>query len=132
MEQKNRVNIAVENILEAGLGERKLERAVQAANDKKAVQIVVLDLKGIATFTDYFVICSGKSARQVQAISDEIEEQLLGLAIKPIHIEGYQKAEWVLMDYGDFIVHIFVENARLFYDLERLWHDAGRIEVKDE
>lgn len=99
-------------------------KAALAAGDKKAEDIVVLDLRRVASFTDYFVICTGRSSRQVQAISDEVEEQLRQAGRRPMHIEGYSKAEWILLDYGDFIVHVFSQAARRFYDLERLWRDA--------
>jgi ribosome-associated protein len=114
------------------LSDKRLEIALRAASDKKATNMVVLDLREIASFTDYFILCSGRASRQVQAISDEVEEQLRKEGSKTSHIEGYQKADWVLMDYGDFVVHIFGQEARDFYNLERLWRDAKRIEIKDE
>jgi len=123
---------AILNISEANLPDERVMSAVRAASDKKATRIVILNLNGIATFTDYFIICSGKSSRQVQAITDEITERLSKESVRPLHIEGYQTAEWVLVDYGDFIVHIFAEDARRFYDLERLWRDADRVEIRDE
>lgn len=103
--------------------------AAQAASDKKAQDLVVLDLREVASFTEYFVICNGNNQRQVQAISNAIEEQLREAGKRPLHIEGYNNAEWILLDYGDFIVHVFDEAARRFYDLERLWRDAKRVEV---
>jgi ribosome-associated protein len=106
--------------------------AVQCAADKKASEMVVLDLRQIASFAEFFIIASGSNQRQVQAISDEIEEQLKKqLSTRPVRIEGYSTAEWVLMDYGDFIVHIFNSEAREFYDLERLWRDAGQVALPD-
>ncbi|MEW6729745.1 MAG: ribosome silencing factor [Acidobacteriota bacterium] len=123
---------AVSKLSEAQLSDVRVETAIRAASDKKATNIVLLDLQEIASFTDYFVICSGTSNRQVQAITDEIRERLNSLGASVAHIEGYQTAEWVLIDYGDFIVHIFTETARQFYDLERLWRDAGRVEIRDE
>lgn len=117
------------NITETSLSDPRIELAVASASEKKGTQIVVLDLREVAQFTDFFLICSGRSSKQVQAICNEIEEKLLELGSKPIHIEGFQSAEWILMDYGDFIVHIFDEDARKFYDLERLWRDATRIEL---
>jgi ribosome-associated protein len=106
--------------------------AVGCASDKKATGLVVLDLRQIASFAEFFIIATGVNQRQVQAVSDEIEEQLKKqLAIRPVRIEGYSSAEWVLMDYGDFIVHIFNKEAREFYDLERLWRDAGRISLPE-
>lgn len=106
--------------------------AARAASDKKATDIVILDLRQIASFTEYFVICSGASNRQVQAISNEVEERLRKAGKRPLHIEGYSSAEWILLDYGDFIVHVFSSSSRQFYDLERLWRDAARVEVKEE
>jgi ribosome-associated protein len=123
---------AISKISEAHLSDDRVETAVRAASEKKATQIVILDLQEIASFTDYFVICSGKSNRQVQAITDEITERLSKAGARASHVEGYQVAEWVLIDYGDFIVHVFAEDARQFYDLERLWRDANRIEIKED
>jgi ribosome-associated protein len=95
--------------------------------------MVVLDLRQIASFAEFFLIASGANQRQVQAISDEIEEQLKKqLSTRPVRIEGYNVGEWVLMDYGDFIVHIFNKEAREFYDLERLWRDAGKVALPDD
>lgn len=104
---------------------------VEAAQDKKAMAITVLDLQALGTFTDAFVICSGASARQVQAISDEVEEQLARRGLRMAHREGYEVAEWVLLDYPNFVVHIFSERARLYYHLERLWRAARRLEIPD-
>ncbi|HSB10557.1 MAG TPA: ribosome silencing factor [Blastocatellia bacterium] len=106
--------------------------AAHAATEKKATDLVLLDLRKIASFTEYFLICSGASSRQVQAVSNAIEETLLKRGKRPLHIEGYSSAEWILLDYGDFIVHVFSHASRKFYDLERLWRDARRVEVKDE
>lgn len=101
--------------------------ALNAANDKKALDPVVLDLREIASFTDYFVITSGTNVRQVQAIADEVVEQLKRQGTRAARMEGYNTGEWVLVDYGDFIVHVFDSKSRLFYDLERLWRDAARV-----
>jgi ribosome-associated protein len=101
--------------------------ALHAASDKKALDLVVLDLREIATFTDYFVIASGSNERQVQAISDEIFERLKKSGTPAARVEGYRTAEWILLDYGDFVVHVFDEKARRFYDLERLWREAQRV-----
>jgi len=106
--------------------------AVEAAREKKAQDIFVLELKEIADFTDYFLVCNGTSSRQVQAISDEIERRLRRSGLRPAHVEGYNHAEWVLLDYVDFVVHIFSEQARGFYDLERLWRTARRVPVPAE
>lgn len=104
--------------------------ALQLASEKKAADLCALDLREIASFAEFFIIASGANQRQVQAICDEIDEQLKKqLESRPVRIEGYSGAEWILMDYGDFIVHIFNKDAREFYDLERLWRDARRVEV---
>ena len=106
--------------------------ALASAGEKKAVNITALDLREIASFTEFFIITSGTNQRQVQAISDEIEEQLKKqFSQKPTRIEGYPTAEWILMDYGDFIVHIFEQKAREFYDLERLWRDAKKVDLPE-
>jgi ribosome-associated protein len=103
--------------------------AVQACQEKKAENITVLQLDEQSSgFTDYFLLCSGSNPRQVQAIADEIDHQLSAAGVEPKHTEGYNQAEWLLMDYVDFVVHIFSENARKFYDLERLWKTATRID----
>jgi ribosome-associated protein len=106
--------------------------AYRAAESKKAVDLRLLDLQGISSFTDYFLICSGSNSRQNHAIGDEIGERLAELGFKPVSMEGYESANWILMDYGDFVVHIFSEQARGFYDLERLWGMAPKIEVPAE
>ena len=106
--------------------------AAHAAGEKKATDLVLLDLRPVASFTDFFLICTGASTRQVQAISNVIEETLRKNAKRPLHIEGYSSAEWILLDYGDFIVHVFSPASRRFYDLERLWRDAGRVEIREE
>jgi ribosome-associated protein len=111
-----------------GLDARILS-ALAAASDKKALDLVVLDLRPVATFTDYFMITSGTNVRQVQAIADEITERLKREGTRAERIEGYRTAEWVLVDYGDFIVHIFEEKARRFYDLERLWREGVRVQL---
>jgi len=114
-----------------GLDERIIT-AVRAASDKKALDMVVLDLRGVASFTDYFLIISGMNARQVQAITDEIVARLKTQGTRAQRVEGYRTAEWVLVDYGDFIVQVFDSKARQFYDLERLWRDAERIAIPDD
>jgi ribosome-associated protein len=106
--------------------------AVQAAQEKKAAAITVLDLSGASSFTDYFVICTGFSTPQVQAICSEIEEQLYKHASRsPEHREGHRSAEWALLDFGGFVVHVFSEQARRYYDLERLWRSAAKLEIAD-
>jgi len=103
--------------------------AVHAAEDKKATDLVVLDLRKAAGFTDFFVLCSGGNARQIRAIADAIMVALADEGVKPAHVEGYDRSEWVLLDYFDFIVHIFQPETRLFYGLERLWGNAERVEI---
>src|SRR6201985_611524 len=106
--------------------------AVHACEDKKAEDLAILELdKGSGAFTDFFVICSGSNPRQVQAISDEVEQRLSRAGERPANVEGYNQAEWVLLDYVDFVVHVFSEKARKFYDLERLWKSAKRLEPSD-
>jgi ribosome-associated protein len=106
----------------------QIERAIEAAEDKKASDLVVLDLRNAAAFTDYFVICSGTNARQIRAIADAIMQALAADGARPAHVEGYDRSEWVLLDYFDFIVHVFAPETRVFYGLERLWGNAERIE----
>jgi ribosome-associated protein len=110
----------------------EVTKAVRAALDKKALDVVVLDLRQTPAFTDYFVLCSGQNPRQVKAIADAIEEALRAAKVRPAHVEGYDRAEWVLMDFFSFIVHVFTPQTREFYSLERLWGDAERIEISDE
>jgi ribosome-associated protein len=106
--------------------------AVRAALDKKAIDVVVLDLRQTPAFTDFFVLCSGTSPRQVKAIADSVEDTLRAATLRPSHIEGYDRAEWVLMDFFSFIVHVFTPQTREFYSLERLWGDATRIPMSDD
>ena len=107
-------------------------KAIRAALDKKAADVVLLDLRQTPAFTDFFVLCSGQSSRQVKAIADGVEEALRAAKVRPSHIEGYDRGEWVLMDYFTFIVHVFTPQTRVFYSLERLWGDAERIEIADD
>lgn len=109
----------------------ELRWAIEAAQNKKAAAVTLLDLRELGAFTGAFLLCSGFSAPQVKAISDAIEEQLAGRGIRLAHREGYQTAEWVLLDYGDFVVHIFTERTRGFYDLERLWRAARRTDFPE-
>jgi len=110
----------------------QVSAAIQACLDKKAEELTILEMeKGSGAFTDYFVLCSGTNPRQVQAIADEVELRLKGAGLRPTHVEGYNQAEWVLIDYVDFVVHVFSEKARQFYDLERLWKSATRLEPSD-
>ncbi len=106
-----------------------LKIAVNAADDKKAYDLVALDISEIASFANYFLLCTGDSSRQIQAIADEVEQRLKAFGIRPSHIEGYQNAEWILMDYIDLVVHIFSKNARIYYDLERLWRDGKKLDT---
>ena len=103
--------------------------AVRAAEEKQARNIRVLDLREVTSFADYFVILSGANSRQIQASADEVHQRLKKLGETPSSMEGYDNAEWVLMDYGDYLVHVFSDKARLYYDLERLWRDAKTVEV---
>lgn len=109
--------------------DERIRRTINAAWEKKALSLTVLDLRDIASFTDYFVIATGTNRRQVQAISDEVVEQLKHSGTRAARVEGYQTAEWILVDYGDFVVHVFDEKARRFYDLERLWREASRVDL---
>ena len=106
--------------------------AVRAAESKKAADIRVLDLTGITSFADYFVICTGANTRNVQAISDEVGLRLKQHGELPLSLEGYNQADWILADYGDFLVHIFSPKSRQYYDLERLWRNARVVEVPPE
>jgi ribosome-associated protein len=109
--------------------DERIVTALHAATDKKALDLVVLDLREIASFTDFFVLSSGANERQVQAISDEVLERLKKNGHPAARVEGRKTAEWILLDYGDFIVHVFADKARKFYDLERLWREAKRVEL---
>ena len=110
----------------------EIAKAVKAAFDKKAMDVVVLDLRQTPAFTDFFLLCSGQNVRQVHAIADAIEEALRAAKARPNHVEGYDRGEWVLMDFFTFIVHVFTPQTRAFYSLERLWGDAQRIEIADD
>jgi ribosome-associated protein len=101
-----------------------LTSAALAADEKKAGDVTMLDLRGLASFTDYFLICHGRSDRQNQAIADEVMDRLKDEKLRPLSVEGYRLAEWILIDYGVFVVHVFSESRRVFYGLERLWSDA--------
>jgi ribosome-associated protein len=108
---------------------RQVAEAINACQEKKAEEITILELeKGSGAFTDYFVVCSGTNPRQIQAISNEVEERLEKAGLHPTHVEGYKQAEWVLLDYVDFVVHVFSNKARKYYDLERLWKSAKKLE----
>jgi ribosome-associated protein len=106
-----------------------IELAVRAAEDKQALDITVLDLKKASGFTDYFVICTGTNTRQIRAIADGITDALAGTGSKPAYIEGYRESDWVLVDYFDFIIHVFSPETRAFYGLERLWGNAEQLAI---
>ncbi|MGA3088625.1 MAG: ribosome silencing factor [Terriglobales bacterium] len=111
---------------------QQVSEALLACQDKQANDIAVLELeKDSGAFTDYFVVCSGTNPRQIQAIADAVDERLEALGLRVTHAEGYKQAEWVLLDYVDFVVHIFSEKSRQFYDLERLWKSASRLQPAD-
>jgi ribosome-associated protein len=111
---------------------KQVSEAIDACQEKKAEQISILELEqGTGAFTDYFVVCSGTNPRQIQAISDEVELRLKRAGVYPNSIEGYKQAEWVLIDYVDFVIHIFSEASRRYYDLERLWKSAKKLEPAD-
>jgi ribosome-associated protein len=111
---------------------RQVTAAIQACLDKKAEELTVLEMdKGSGAFTDYFVLCSGTNPRQVQAIADEVERRLKEAGMRPAQVEGYKQAEWILVDYVDFVVHVFAEKARKYYDLERLWKTARKLEPSE-
>jgi ribosome-associated protein len=109
----------------------ELRWAIEAAQDKQAAAITLLDLSGLTAFTEAFLLCTGFSTPQVEAIAEAVEEKLRQHGLRPLHREGRQGAEWILLDYGRFIVHIFTERQRLYYDLERLWRAARRIDVTE-
>jgi ribosome-associated protein len=109
---------------------KAIKSAVSAALEKKAENIVILNVKKIVDYTDYFLILSGNSTRQNQAIYDSIMESLKKIKKKPLHVEGVERGEWILLDYGSFIIHIFSPRAREYYDLESLWGDAKRMEIE--
>ncbi len=107
----------------------QINEAILACQEKQAEQLSILELEqGSGAFTDYFVMCSGTNPRQIQAIADAVDERLEQMGLRVTHREGYKQAEWVLLDYVDFVVHVFSEKARQFYDLERLWKSARRME----
>jgi ribosome-associated protein len=106
-----------------------LKIAIQAADNKKALDIVVIDISSVASFADCFLLCTGDSQRQIQAIADEVKEKMASHGNRPAHVEGYNNAEWILLDYLDLVIHIFSKQARAYYDLERLWRDAKIIDI---
>jgi ribosome-associated protein len=111
---------------------RQVAQAIKAVENKKGEDLSILEMdRASGAFTDYFIVCSGTNPRQIQAIADEVEKQLGETGLRPNSIEGYRQAEWVLLDYVDFVVHVFSERARKFYDLERLWKSARRLKAAD-
>ncbi|MGQ0735574.1 MAG: ribosome silencing factor [Acidobacteriota bacterium] len=111
---------------------RQVKLTIDAARSRKATGVTVLDLRKTGAFTDYFVILTGANARQVNAIAEAIEVALKAAHARPSHAEGYARAEWILLDYFDFVVHVFSPQARQFYGLERLWGNAVRFELPDD
>jgi len=109
----------------------ELRAAIEAAQEKQAAEVTLLDLQGLGAFTNHFLLCTGFSARQVEAICDEVERKLEDLGTRLRHREGQAGGDWMLLDFGGLIVHVFTERARRFYDLERLWRAARRIEFQD-
>lgn len=113
-------------------GDELAQICARAALDTKAEELVILDVRGLTTFTEYFVIMNGKSTRHVQGLAEAIEGTLRSKRVKASNAEGLQDGMWVLLDFDDVVVHIFYHEQRKFYDLEGLWHQAKRIEVKDD
>jgi ribosome-associated protein len=109
----------------------KVRAAISAAQEKQAADVVLLDLDGLGAFTDYFLVCTGYSSPQLEAICDEIETRLERIGTRLLHREGKAGSDWMLLDFGGLIVHVFTERARHYYDLERLWRAASRIEFKE-
>jgi ribosome-associated protein len=111
---------------------QQVARAVKAIENKKGEDVVILEMdQSSGAFTDYFVVCSGTNPRQIQAIADDVEKQMSEVGQRPNSVEGYNQAEWVLLDYVDFVLHVFSERARKFYDLERLWKSARKLSPAD-
>ena len=109
--------------------ERKVRRAARAALDKRATDLVVLDVQGLSSVTDYFLVCSGKSTTHMETITDAIRQELKSDGVRPLHAEGVAESGWILLDYGDVLMHVFLEDTRAYYALERLWGDAPSIPV---
>ena len=114
----------------AGLSaERKAQRAARAALDRKALDLVVLDVQGLSSVTDYFLVCSGRSTTHLESISDAIRAELKVDGVRPLHAEGQAESGWILLDYGDVLMHVFLEDTRIYYALERLWGDVPSVPV---
>lgn len=109
---------------------KKAEIGYEAALSKKAIDISILDIRGVSSATDYFMICGGESSRQVQAIADEVIAKLKEVDVRPLGIEGYESARWILIDYSDMVIHVFHQETRKYYELERLWDDVPIVEMK--
>jgi len=109
--------------------ERKVRRAARAALDKTAIDLTVLDVQRVSSVTDYFLVCSGRSAPHVKTIAEAIREDLKTEGVRPLHAEGQAESGWVLLDYGDVLMHVFLEDTRAYYALERLWGDAPLLSV---
>ncbi len=111
-------------------GVQKVRRAARAALDRKALDLLVLDVRGLSSVTDYFVVCSGKSTTHLTTIADAIREALKEAGVRPLHSEGVADSGWILLDYGDVLVHVFLEETRMYYALERLWGDAPAVPLE--
>lgn len=109
---------------------QKVRRAARAALDRKALDLLVLDVRGLSSVTDYFVVCSGKSTTHLTTIADAIREALKEAGVRPLHAEGVADSGWILLDYGDVLVHVFLEETRMYYALERLWGDAPAVPLE--
>jgi ribosome-associated protein len=109
--------------------EHKVRRAARAALDKRATDLVVLDVQGISSVTDYFLVCSGKSTTHMETITDAIRAELKSDGVRPLHAEGVAESGWILLDYGDVLMHVFLEETRMYYALERLWGDAPAVSL---
>ncbi len=111
-------------------GRVRAQQAARAALDKKAAEVIVLDVQGVSSVSDYFLVCSGKSATHLKTITDAIREELKAEGVRPLHTEGRPESGWVLLDYGDLLVHVFLEDTRVYYDLERLWGDVPSVPIE--
>lgn len=109
---------------------QKVRRAARAALDRKALDLLILDVRGLSSVTDYFVVCSGKSTTHLTTIADAIREALKEAGVRPLHAEGVADSGWILLDYGDVLVHVFLEETRMYYALERLWGDAPAVPLE--
>lgn len=110
--------------------ETKVRHAAHAARDRKAVDIVALDVQRLSSVTDFFLVCSGKSTTHLQTITEAVRDELKGLGVRPLHAEGVPESGWILLDYGDVLVHVFLEGTREYYALEHLWGDAPSVSLE--